>query len=53
MYAWIFTHLPGPLWVRLILSAALVAGVVVLLMEVVFPWVAPYSPFGVHVTIDE
>jgi hypothetical protein len=53
LYAWIFTHLPGPLWVRLILSTALLAGVLLLLMEVVFPWVAPYSPFGLHVTVEE
>lgn len=53
MYAWIFAHLPGPLWVRIVVSAALVAGVLLLLMEVVFPWVAPYSPWGVHVTVAE
>ena len=53
MYAWIFTNLPGPLWVRLVLSAVLITGVVLLLMEVVFPFVAPYSPLGLHVTVEE
>ncbi len=37
MYAWIFRHLPGPLWVRIIIAIALILAVVYLLMEFVFP----------------
>ncbi|GAA1176390.1 MULTISPECIES: hypothetical protein [Nesterenkonia] len=46
MYAWIFRHLPGPLWMRIILTLALLAAAVLLLMEVVFPWVDQYSPLN-------
>jgi hypothetical protein len=45
MYAWIFSHLPGPLWLRVILAAALVVAVVLLLMNFVFPWLSQYSPW--------
>ncbi|GLB66675.1 hypothetical protein [Arthrobacter mangrovi] len=44
MYAWIFRHLPGPLWVRIILSVLLVAAAVVLLMEYAFPWLSQFNP---------
>ena len=40
MYLWLFQHLPGPLWLRILLSAALLAGALFLLVEVVFPWLA-------------
>ena len=40
MYAWIFRHLPGPLWVRILTSALLVAGALVVLFRYLFPWVA-------------
>ena len=40
MYVWIFRHLPGPLWLRVLLSAALLAGALFLLVDVVFPWLA-------------
>ena len=40
MYLWLFQHLPGPLWLRILLSAALLAGALFLLMEFVFPWLA-------------
>ncbi|NUL46612.1 hypothetical protein F7P69_15610 [Cellulosimicrobium funkei] len=45
MYAWIFRHLPGPRWVRILTCLALVAAVVLLLMEFVFPWVSTISPW--------
>ena len=38
MYAWIFRHLPGPLWMRLLISVLLIAVVILVLMEYVFPW---------------
>lgn len=40
MYAWLFRHLPGPLWVRILLSAAILAGVLLILVQAVFPWLA-------------
>ena len=46
MYAWLFRHLPGPLWLRIVLSAALLAAAVLLLMEFVFPWLAQSSVFS-------
>lgn len=38
MYGWIWRHLPGPTWLRAIEALVLVAAVVLLLFEVVFPW---------------
>ena len=52
MYAWIFRHLPGPLWVRIIIAIALILAVVYLLMEFVFPHLAEYGPFNLNVTIN-
>ncbi|GAB3849661.1 hypothetical protein [Nesterenkonia populi] len=47
MYAWFFTTvLPGPLWLRIILALLLAAAIVLLLMEVVFPWLHQYSPLN-------
>ena len=40
MYAWLFRQLPGPLWLRILLSAAILAGVLFLLVDSVFPWLA-------------
>lgn len=53
MYAWIFRSLPGPLWVRILLSIVLVLGVVWLLMQYAFPWLAEYSPLSPDVTVDQ
>jgi len=38
MYAWIFRHLPGPLWIRVLISVLLIAAAILVLMEYVFPW---------------
>ncbi|SDH56844.1 hypothetical protein SAMN05216553_12920 [Lentzea fradiae] len=46
MYGWIWRHLPGPLYLRVIEAVVLVAGVVALLMFVVFPWAEPKLPFN-------
>jgi hypothetical protein len=46
MYGWIWRHLPGPLGVRIATAAVLVAGVVALLMFVIFPWLEPLLPFN-------
>ena len=52
MYAWIFRHLPGPLWVRIIIAIVLILAVVYLLMEFVVPHFAEYGPFNLNVTIN-
>lgn len=46
MYGWIFRHLPGPTWLRVLLVLVLVAAVVVALFLWVFPEIAPYMPFN-------
>ncbi|MDR2255747.1 MAG: hypothetical protein LBE25_07105 [Arthrobacter sp.] len=45
MYAWLFRHLPGPLWIRIIQTLLLLALVVLVLMNYVFPWASQYSPW--------
>ena len=45
MYGAIFRALPGPTWVRVILALVLLAAVVYVLFEYVFPVVEPYMPF--------
>ncbi|WP_337062277.1 hypothetical protein [Kineococcus sp. G2] len=42
MYAWWWRVLPGPWWVRLLLSLLAAAGVVLLCFTVVFPAVAEH-----------
>ncbi|WP_181035064.1 hypothetical protein [Arthrobacter sp. B0490] len=44
MYGWIFRALPGPLWMRVILSVMLVLAAVLALMLFVFPWVSQFNP---------
>lgn len=41
MYRWLFQRLPGPLWVRVAMTAIAASTAVWLLFEVVFPWVEP------------
>jgi len=38
MYGFIWRHLPGPAWLKAIESLILIAGVVYVLMQYVFPW---------------
>ncbi|MCL3778533.1 MULTISPECIES: hypothetical protein [unclassified Actinomyces] len=38
MYGWIWRHLPGPTWLKAIEALLLIAGAVLMLFEVVFPW---------------
>lgn len=52
MYGWIFRHLPGPLWARIITVILLILVIVYILMEFVFPHFAQYGPFNLNVTID-
>ena len=44
MYGWLWRHLPGPALVRVLILLVLLAGLVLLLFEVVFPAVAPLLP---------
>ncbi|GAA3752500.1 hypothetical protein HDA32_004540 [Spinactinospora alkalitolerans] len=46
MYGLIWRILPGPGFVKFVLSLALVAGAAALLWYVAFPWVDPYMPFN-------
>ena len=47
MYGWLFRHLPGPLWVRILLAVLLLAAMIVALFGWVFPAIAPYIlPFN-------
>lgn len=46
MYAWIFRHLPGPLWLRIIEALIIIAAIVYALMTWVFPWLNQYNPFA-------
>ena len=46
MYGWLFRHLPGPLWVRIVLTVLLLAAVIVALFGWVFPAIAPFMPFN-------
>lgn len=52
MYGWIWRHLPGNAWVRLVISLVLVLAVVFVLFQYVFPWAEPLLPFN-DVTVDE
>lgn len=45
MYSWIWTRLPGPTPVRVVLAALLIVAVVLVLLFVVFPRVEVLLPF--------
>ncbi|WP_181033613.1 hypothetical protein [Arthrobacter sp. SX1312] len=44
MYGWIFRTLPGPRWLRIILSMVLALVGVAMLMLFVFPRVSQFTP---------
>ena len=46
MYGWIWRHLPGPVVVRVLTSAVLVAAAVAVLFMWVFPAMAGSMPFN-------
>lgn len=46
MYGLIWRLLPGNWFIKLIFALILIAAVVLLLMQYVFPVVAPYMPFN-------
>ncbi|MEY9215459.1 hypothetical protein NI17_014790 [Thermobifida halotolerans] len=51
MYGLIWRLIPGPWFVKLLVSLALATGAAALLWYVVFPWADPYLPFN-DVTVD-
>lgn len=51
MYAWFFHILPGPTWLRWIFVLILVAAIVLVLMEIVYPWVSEFGFFS-DATLD-
>ncbi|MCM1013234.1 MULTISPECIES: hypothetical protein [unclassified Brevibacterium] len=53
MYGLIWRILPGPWFVKLVLALILIAAVVYLLMQYVFPALAPYMPFNNATVTDE
>lgn len=52
MYEFIWRSLPGNWFVKLVISLILIALVVFVLMQYVFPVIAPYMPFN-DATVDE
>ncbi|WP_180953291.1 hypothetical protein [Brevibacterium ihuae] len=52
MYGLIWRALPGNTFVKLVLCLLLIAAAVYLLMEFVFPVIAPYMPFN-EATVTE
>lgn len=46
MYRWIYHHLPGPRPLRIMLLAALLAAVLILLFQHLFPYIAQFSQPG-------
>ena len=52
MYGWIWSKLPGPVWLRVIISIALVAGVLAVLVTWVFPAIDLWLN-NEEVTLDE
>lgn len=53
VYGFIWRHLPGPWFVRLLISLILIAAVCYLMLQYVFPVIAPYMPFNNATVGDE
>ncbi len=45
MYGWIFRHLPGSLWLRIVTALVLLVGGLVLMVEFLFPWMSQFTQF--------
>jgi LPXTG-site transpeptidase (sortase) family protein len=45
LYAWIFSHLPGSLWLRVATGLVLIAAGLVLMVQFLFPWTAQFTQF--------
>lgn len=52
MYAWLWRRLPGPTWLRALITVLALVGVVLVCFEWVFPAVAPHMPFN-ETTVGE
>lgn len=46
MYAWLFYLIPGPKWFKWLFTLVVIAAVVLVLMEVVFPWLSEFNFFS-------
>ncbi|QWW19611.1 hypothetical protein I6B53_00215 [Schaalia sp. 19OD2882] len=46
MYSWIFRHLPGPVWLKVIEALIIIAGIVYALFTWTFPWAQEYFHIG-------
>jgi len=46
MYGWLWRHLPGPRFVRLLVLAVMALGVLTACFIWFFPWLAPHMPFN-------
>jgi len=46
MYGWLWRHVPGPAWVRVLELALLALAVLTVCFLWVFPAIAPYMPFN-------
>jgi hypothetical protein len=46
MYAYLWRHLPGPVYVKVFIALAVAALIVVLLFGWIFPWIEPLMPFS-------
>ena len=46
MYGWLWRHLPGPTWVRVVLVVVAALAVLTVCFLWVFPAVAPVMPFN-------
>lgn len=46
MYGWLWRHLPGPTWTRVVLAALAALAVLTACFVWVFPAIAPLMPFN-------
>lgn len=51
MYTWIWRHLPGTMPLKMLQTAILLAGIMALLLFIVFPAIEPHLPIS-HVTVQ-
>lgn len=51
MYAWIFRLLPNPLWLKILISLALVCALIMILAWYLFPWLEDQLNLS-NVTLD-
>lgn len=49
---WVWSRLPGPAWIKVVALLVALLALVLLLFEVVFPWISPLLPFQEQ-TVEE